>query len=165
MGDGVQMTTNTTDYAKLGEEIRRIKAEMPLTPDDEADVGGMAYTPPPTAYMEWRDKKRQEAKADAGKPDPALVPTALVWAVAVIRGYGNMKYPKGGKDNWKQVEPERYRSAMYRHLLAYIDDPYGVDEESGYPHLWHLATNCAFLCELERDKLNSLVERLEAKDD
>lgn len=26
------------------------------------------------------------------------------------------------------------------------------DEESGLPHLWHLATNCAFLCELEKDK-------------
>ena len=24
-----------------------------------------------------------------------------------------------------------------------------IDEESGYKHLWHLATNVAILCELE----------------
>ena len=106
----------------------------------------------------------QDAKADAGKPDPTLVPSALIWAVAAIRGYGNRKYPEGGKDNWKRVEPERYRAAMYRHLLAYIDDPYGVDEESGYPHLWHLVTNGAFLCELDRDKLSSLIDKTEGKD-
>lgn len=28
-----------------------------------------------------------------------------------------------------------------------------VDEESGYPHLWHIATNVAFLCELEKEAL------------
>jgi hypothetical protein len=39
---------------------------------------------------------------------------------------------------------------MYRHLLAYIEDPLGKDEESGLPHLWHLACNAAFLCELQK---------------
>ena len=92
----------------------------------------------------------QTAKADAGKIRPTLVPTEAIRAIATIRGYGNAKYPKGGEDNWKQVEPQRYRDAMYRHLLAYVDDPYGVDEESGLPHLWHLITNAAFLCELEK---------------
>lgn len=91
----------------------------------------------------------QKAKKDEGKPMLSLVPSALIYAVARIREYGNAKYPEGGKDNWKQVEPERYRDAAYRHLLAYIDDPQGVDKESGLPHLWHLACNVAFLCELE----------------
>ena len=102
----------------------------------------------------------QEAKADAGKLDPTLVPLDLIWAVAAVRSYGNRKYPKGGRDNWKRVEPERYRAAAFRHFLAYLDDPYGMDEESGLPHLWHLATNIAFLCELERDKLSSLQNQI-----
>ena len=90
----------------------------------------------------------QTAKADAGKIRPTLVPTEAIRAIAVIRGYGTKKYKE--EDNWKRVEPQRYRDAMYRHLLAYVDDPHGLDEESGYPHLWHLITNAAFLCELEK---------------
>ena len=96
--------------------------------------------------------KGQSVKADAGKPQVSLVPSQIVYDIARIREYGNKKYPEGGKDNWKRVEVERYRDAAYRHLLAYIDDPHGVDEESGMPHLWHLACNVAFLCELEKDK-------------
>lgn len=91
----------------------------------------------------------QAAKADAGKLQLTLVPRNIIRAVAVVRAYGNRKYPEGGPDNWKQVEPERYRDALFRHLLAYLDDPSGVDPESGIPHLWHLACNCAFLCEME----------------
>ena len=92
----------------------------------------------------------QDIKADAGKIRPTLVPRELIRVVAIIRGYGNAKYPSGGEDNWKQVEPQRYRDALCRHLMAYLDDPKSVDEESGYPHLWHLACNVAFLCELEK---------------
>ena len=43
------------------------------------------------------------------------------------------------------------RDALYRHWLNYLDDPKGVDEESGLPHLWHLACNAAFLIEMEED--------------
>lgn len=91
----------------------------------------------------------QTIKADEGKLQLTLVPTELIRAVARIRMYGNQKYPEGGPDNWKAVEPERYRDALFRHLLAYLDDPDGVDPESGLPHLWHLACNAAFLIELE----------------
>ena len=89
----------------------------------------------------------QEAKADAGKLRPTLVPREIIRAIAAVRGYGTQKYKD--PDNWKRVEIERYRDAAFRHWLAYLDDPQGVDEESGLPHLWHLATNIAFLCELE----------------
>lgn len=90
----------------------------------------------------------QTIKADAGKPKVSLVPTEIVYNIARIREYGNNKYPEGGKDNWKQVEPERYIDAAYRHLLEFLKDPTSCDEESTYPHLWHLACNIAFLCEL-----------------
>lgn len=90
----------------------------------------------------------QQAKADAGKLRLSLVPSEIIRNIAVIREYGNRKY--GCSENWRTVEPERYRDAAYRHLLAYIDDPASIDEESGLKHLWHLACNVAFLCELER---------------
>lgn len=92
----------------------------------------------------------QAAKADAGKPRLTLVPMQIVFDVAEVREYGNRKY--GDKDNWKKVEAERYREAAFRHFLRYIDDPSSVDEESGLPHLWHLACNVAFLCEMEKEE-------------
>ena len=102
----------------------------------------------------------QKAKSDAGKPKLSLVPRRIIFDIARIREYGNEKYPEGGIDNWKQVEPERYRDAAFRHFLAYLDDPYGLDAESGLPHLWHLATNVSFLCDLEDPKiLNMTRER------
>ena len=86
-----------------------------------------------------------EAKSDYGKAKLSLVPRKIIWDIAAIREYGNQKY--GDPENWKTVEPERYRDAAYRHFLAYLDDPESRDEESGFPHLWHLACNIAFLCE------------------
>lgn len=61
---------------------------------------------------------KQEAKADAGKLRPTLVPTSLIRAVAEVRQYGAEKY--GDPENWRQVEAERYRDALYRHWLAYL---------------------------------------------
>ena len=89
----------------------------------------------------------QEAKADAGKLQLSLVPTGIIKAIAVIRMYGTKKYKD--PDNWKKVEVSRYRDAAFRHFLAYIEDPYGLDKESKLPHLWHVACNVAFLIELQ----------------
>lgn len=88
----------------------------------------------------------EEAKADAGKLRPTLVPTSLILAVAEVREYGTAKY--GDPENWRTVEPQRYRDAAYRHWLAYLSGE-ETDSESGLPHLWHLACNLAFLIELE----------------
>lgn len=92
----------------------------------------------------------QAAKWDAGKPKLSLVPSEIIRCIARVREYGNEKY--GDPESWRTVEPERYRDALYRHLLDYIDDQDGRDEESGLPHLWHLACNAAFLCVLEARK-------------
>ena len=89
----------------------------------------------------------QSIKSDAGKPRLTLVPRKIIWDVAWIREYGTVKY--GSSENWQGVDVARYRDAAFRHFLAYLDDPAGVDDESGLPHLWHLACNIAFLCELE----------------
>lgn len=93
----------------------------------------------------------QKAKADSGKPRLTLVPTQIIFDIAKVREYGNQKYPEGGPDNWKQVEKQRYRDAAFRHFIAYLQDPKGVDSESGISHLSHLACNIAFLCEMEKE--------------
>ena len=90
----------------------------------------------------------QTVKSDAGKLRLTLVPREIIRAIADIRAYGCEKY--GDPENWRKVEPERYRDAAFRHWLAYLEDPQSVDEESGLPHLWHLACNIAFLCEMEK---------------
>lgn len=93
------------------------------------------------------DRADQPAKTDAGKIRPTLVPPALIEAVAAVREYGCSKYHD--PDNWRRVEPQRYRDALYRHWLAYLKNPEACDPESGLPHLWHLACNAAFLIEME----------------
>ena len=90
----------------------------------------------------------QTAKRDAGKPRLTFVPQQIIYDVARVREYGNDKY--GDPNNWQTVEIERYRDAAFRHLLKYLKDPKGVDDESGLTHLAHLACNVAFLCEMEK---------------
>lgn len=90
-----------------------------------------------------------EAKLDQGKPKLTLVPRQIIFDIAKVREYGVEKYKD--PDNWKRVSVKRYRDAAFRHFMAYLDEPYGVDEESGLPHLAHLACNIAFLCELQAE--------------
>lgn len=92
----------------------------------------------------WEHEDDQQAKADAGKPRPTLTPVSLIDAVTAVRMYGNEKYHD--PENWRQVEPQRYRDALYRHWLAYLKGE-KIDLESGLPHLWHLATNAALYIE------------------
>ena len=90
-------------------------------------------------------------KADAGKPRLTLVPRQIVWDIAKAREYGLAKYPETGADGWRQIGADRIRDALLRHVMRYLDDPDGVDDESGLPHLCHVAANVAFLCELQKD--------------
>ena len=96
-----------------------------------------------------QEHKSCEAKADSGKVRPTLVPPSLVMAVANVREYGCKKYKD--PDNWRKVEPQRYKDALYRHFLAYLSGE-KIDNESGLPHLWHMACNIAFLVELKVSK-------------
>lgn len=94
------------------------------------------------------------AKNDQGKLRLSLVPRQIIREIAAVRMFGTKKYKD--PDNWKTVEPERYRDAAYRHFLAYLDDPQSVDPESGLKHLSHLACNIAFLCELEMKQTHAI---------
>ena len=101
----------------------------------------------------------QTAKQDAGKPKLSLVPTQIIKDIAEVRENGNRKY--GSTENWKNVEKHRYVDALYRHLLAYIDDPDGVDKESGIRHYKHMACNMAFICEMEAKRTKGTEDKNE----
>lgn len=89
-------------------------------------------------------------KFDSDKPRLDLVPPELIEAVGAVRTYGVKKY--GDSDSWKKVEPFRYAAALMRHLCKWLKNPQGVDEESGLPHLWHMACNVAFLIAMSVEK-------------
>lgn len=110
------------------------------------DVSGLY-----TALSLIDEQGDQTAKADSGKLDLTLVPTQAIKDIAEVRMYGNAKYPDGGPDNWKEVGPRRFAAALFRHLLAYLDDPTSKDDESGINHYKHLICNAAFICELEAE--------------
>lgn len=107
-----------------------------------------------TKEVTEEEQNAYKAKSDYGKAKLSLVPRRIIWDVATIREYGNNKYPDGGPDNWRGVAAQRYREAAYRHFLGYLDDSKSIDAESGLPHLWHLACNIAFLCEIEDQYLS-----------
>lgn len=94
-------------------------------------------------------RSSQADKADSGKLRLTLVPRKILWGIAATREYGLIKYPETGVDGWRNIGVERLRDALMRHMMAYLDDPRGVDEESGLPHLFHLCFNAAALCEVE----------------
>ena len=115
----------------INREFEKVFEEPPEDgPDNGAEQEGNRTDPDTAGEKVTPDQK---AKKDAGKPRLTLVPMQILFDIAEIREYGNGKYPEGGPDNWKQVEPERYREAAFRHFLRYIDDPQRVDEESGLP--------------------------------
>lgn len=92
------------------------------------------------------------AKNDDGKLQLSLVPPEIIKAIAEIRRYGNEKY--ADPQNWRNVEAERFHEALLRHTLAIWEDWEAIDPESGFPHLWHLCCNAAFMCSLMGDDWN-----------
>lgn len=118
------------EQSKAGEEMR-----APAAPED-----GKSPEKDP----------EQSAKADAGKLRLSLVPVQIIRDIAEVREYGNRKY--GDPENWRQVDMRRYVDALLRHMLAFVEDPYGVDSESGIQHYKHMACNMAFICEMMRGR-------------
>lgn len=90
----------------------------------------------------------KENKYDRDKPRLGLVPPDAILAIGTIMTYGLKKYEQ---DGWKTVKPYRYKDALMRHMVEYLREPASIDSESGYKHLWHIACNIAFLCELEKE--------------
>lgn len=102
-------------------------------------------------YLNNDQQSTVDPKQDKGKPHPSYVPVEIIKAVMDVREFAvNGKYKD--PDNWKKVEPERIHQALLRHCLAVWDDPWAVDEESGLLALAHIATNCAFLLAMHKEK-------------
>lgn len=90
------------------------------------------------------------AKYDEDKLKLSLVPPEIIDAIAEIRRHGMKKYKES--ENWRSISPDRWHEALLRHTREIWNDPCHIDEDSGLPSLWHLATNVAFLCAcLEED--------------
>lgn len=105
---------------------------------------------PSGARAVFDEAKKQNAKADSGKPNLSLVPKEIIYEMEKVRSFGVKKYHD--PDNWKQVEMERYHEALLRHTLAIWNDVQAKDKESGLLHLSHIAVNVAFLLEMIKDK-------------
>lgn len=96
-------------------------------------------------YENCEKQSKDMLKDTKGKAKLTLVPRKIITAIARVREYGNIRYKTS--DSWKLNTANDYRDAAFRHFLEYLDDPESLDNESGLPHLWHLATNIAFLIE------------------
>lgn len=91
---------------------------------------------------DMNDARDQTVKTDAGKLELELIPTSLTKALGVVLTRGRKQY---GKDTWKTVKTDRIIGALERHLMKYKDDPYGLDKDSGLPHIFHVLCNAMFL--------------------
>ena len=109
------------------------------SPNGRENIGGFGNTPGnPTERAVNEIIRLQDDLSEQLKVQVDMLKEINEWMRDVSRS---------DPENWRQVSDERYRNAAFRHFLAYLDDPKSVDQESGMPHLWHLACNIAFLCE------------------
>ena len=92
----------------------------------------------------------QGMKYDAGKIRPSLIPVECLEEIAKVLTYGAEKY---APDNWKQISPERYHDALWRHYIAWQKGE-KADCESGLSHAAHFAVNAIFLLwfEIQKDE-------------
>lgn len=88
-------------------------------------------------------------KFDDGKPElKYILDTPLSTAeVSKVRKFGDDKY---GRLNWYECDnPERYMSALLRHVFANGDQELKKDSESGLDHLAHALCSLQFFYELK----------------
>jgi hypothetical protein len=84
------------------------------------------------------------AKDDLSKLPVELVPVEAIEAIAKVMDFGRKKYTENG---WKSVPQayRRYLGALLRHSYALLRGEV-MDNDSGMPHIYHIACNAAFLC-------------------
>ncbi len=140
-----------------GDDIFRLQANAPDQDKAKAVVDRLAEFEAKLRAEQCKAGREMRApaapeteKADAGKLRLSLVPVQIIRDIAEVREYGNRKY--GDPENWRQVDMRRYVDALLRHTLAFVEDPDGVDSESGIQNYKHMACNMAFICEMMRGR-------------
>lgn len=90
-----------------------------------------------------------DMKYDKGKADWTLTPWKSVEAVVRVMMFGEEKYER---NSWQTVPngKRRYLAAAFRHLTQHCLGE-EIDEESGFSHLAHAATNILFLIHLHNE--------------
>jgi len=81
------------------------------------------------------------SKNDQNKPMIHLIIPQFIWEMGEVLTLGSRKY---GVNNWRNLDPNRILSALYRHLLKYHSGS-KRDEESGKNHMIHIGCNAMFL--------------------
>ena len=93
-----------------------------------------------------------EVKQDKGKRRLDLLPWDAIDLVGDVLTYGINKYPNP-EENWRinssKEDIARYKAALLRHYSAMAQGDM-LDEESGLPHMAHIATNSLFILALEQ---------------
>jgi hypothetical protein len=144
--------------------IETIKEDYKKTLKEDAEYAEYIRTLPPQPLPELATNPRlnrtdfktikdnimnnQNIKQDAGKLRFDLVPLEMLEYIAEIFTYGLKDHAEG---SWKEVEPERYYAAMFRHLNSWRKGDY-LDLESGKHHLKHALWNLAVINYLEEHK-------------
>lgn len=90
----------------------------------------------------------QDLKKDTGKPRWDLLPLNCIEGIVKVLTFGAQKYED---DGWKRLMASkdgenRVRASLLRHYFALAEGGIeAIDEESGLPHVDHLACNVLFL--------------------
>lgn len=97
-----------------------------------------------------QEELKEGTKKDDGKVRMDLLPPELLFAVSDILAFGANKY---ADRNWeKGMKWGRVYGALMRHMWAWWGGEQN-DPETGKSHLWHAATNIAFLIAYEQRKV------------
>ena len=73
----------------------------------------------------------------------------ILEALGKVTSYGAKKY---SPDNYKNEEVDSYINSFFRHFIAWKRGE--KLDESGFPHIYHMLTNIAFILCIEDNKKN-----------
>ncbi len=71
----------------------------------------------------------------------------ILEALGKVTSYGAKKY---SPDNYKNEEVDSYINSFFRHFIAWRRGE--KLDESGFPHIYHMLTNIAFILCIEENK-------------
>jgi hypothetical protein len=110
----------------------------------------MIYSPLLNDWIQTLEKKDilERKKSNKDKLKMSLVEPEFIEEIAKVLTDASKKYDD---DSWKNVEDaeKKYKDALLRHTMQYLKG-IETDNESGLPHLSHMATNIMFLAYFSR---------------